>query len=333
MDNCEQSFINAITKGFQRSPKQINKLHESDAELVQLFPNGPLLAITIDSLVEEIETGLYDDPELIGWMMVMASASDLAAVGAMPIGLLVSETFLKDLEPQYLEKLQNAIAEASRVTGLYVLGGDSNFASSMQFSTVALGTVPQNKIITRKGSRPGDILMSTGPLGSGNLYAYEKCIQKVRPSEYRPYARLNEGQIVRQVASGCIDTSDGLFSALDDLGFLNGVGFDITAPIEQLLHKAIMKKELEIPLWSFLAGHHGEYELVFTVPKENRERLLVESEKIGFTPVQLGYITDTQKIVMNGLSIPIGAVRQTWQDAKGDIEYYIKKLIQAGDYE
>lgn len=82
----ENNFFARLTSSFQRSPQQINHLNESDSELLRL-DNDSILAITTDCIVEEIETGLYDDPYLIGWMLVVVNLSDLAAVGARPLGL------------------------------------------------------------------------------------------------------------------------------------------------------------------------------------------------------------------------------------------------------
>ena len=89
----ENSSIKNLVKIFSRSPLQQNRLHESDAELINLPGTNITLAITMDSIVEEIEAGLYTDPYLIGWMTVMVNASDLAAVGAKPLGILINEHF------------------------------------------------------------------------------------------------------------------------------------------------------------------------------------------------------------------------------------------------
>ncbi len=62
-------------------PIQINKLQESDSELLNInILENDQLAVTTDSIVEEIEMGIYKDPYLIGWMTVMVNMSDLAAV-------------------------------------------------------------------------------------------------------------------------------------------------------------------------------------------------------------------------------------------------------------
>jgi len=63
----ENNLINSLITNFPRSEHQINKVHETDAELLTLG-NRSVLAITTDSIAEEIETGLYKDPYLTGWM-------------------------------------------------------------------------------------------------------------------------------------------------------------------------------------------------------------------------------------------------------------------------
>jgi len=107
----ENLLIKKLTKGFRRSGRQINALNESDSELVILDNNsGNYLAVTMDSLSEEISSGLYDDPYLIGWMIVMINLSDLAAVGAEPVGILLSEIF-----QLYLNLVQNIVSNISRM--------------------------------------------------------------------------------------------------------------------------------------------------------------------------------------------------------------------------
>src|SRR3990170_7954855 len=109
-----------MARGFPRSPLQYNKLQESDSELVRLPGGNSLLAVTTDGVVEEIESGLYDDPYLIGWMTVIVNASDLAAVGAEPLGILINENLPQDLASEFTAELQRGIRDACAAAGLYV---------------------------------------------------------------------------------------------------------------------------------------------------------------------------------------------------------------------
>jgi len=120
----ENKIINNLISGFERCPHQLNKPHESDAEIIQ-FENMQL-AVTTDSISEEISRGLYDDPYLIGWMIVTVNISDLAAVGATPIGILISEIIPNDFSDEKLQLMQKGISDACQEYNTFVLGGDTN---------------------------------------------------------------------------------------------------------------------------------------------------------------------------------------------------------------
>ncbi len=144
----ENKFLKNLVKDFPRSPKQINQFLEADAELIPIG-NGHILAITADIIVEEIDQGIYHTPYLVGWMTVVANLSDLAAVGAEPLGILLQQSLPKDASSEFVEELQSGIAEACHKFGTFVLGGDTNTASSRQSGAVALGMIFNEKIILR----------------------------------------------------------------------------------------------------------------------------------------------------------------------------------------
>ena len=60
-------------------------------------------------------------------MSVIVNMSDLAAVGASPIGIVISQILSKDFSDDFLLKLQNGINDACKKCGTFVLGGDTNF--------------------------------------------------------------------------------------------------------------------------------------------------------------------------------------------------------------
>ena len=142
----ESAFIERLTRRLPRSPLQLNGLQETDAYLLRVPAVGLVLALTTDWVVEEIESGLYSDPYLIGWMTVTVNASDLAAVGAEPIGLLLNETLPPDTAPEFIERLQEGIREACSASGLYVLGGDTNISTRLELGGSALGLISDRAI-------------------------------------------------------------------------------------------------------------------------------------------------------------------------------------------
>jgi thiamine-monophosphate kinase len=271
---CDGEVVTTRVRGFTRSPLQMNQLHESDTELLRLPGTELVLAVTTDAIVEEIEQGLYEDPYQIGWMTITVSASDLAASAADPMGVLVTETLPSGGDSEFLNELQRGIRDACDFYSLPLLGGDTNFSSRVATCAVALGTVPSGSVLTRRGCRPNDLLFTSGPLGLGSSYALRKLAgdghDPVPAAEFLPKARLAESRVLRRQASAAMDTSDGMIATVDQLMRLNNVGFEIELPVERFLHQgsAYMAECAEIPTWMMLAGPHGEFELLFTVPPQ-----------------------------------------------------------------
>jgi thiamine-monophosphate kinase len=262
----ENTFIQQFTKTFSRSPHQINGLHESDAELLQHESlGGEVLAITVDGLADEIQAGLYDDPYIIGWTAVNASLSDLAAVGASPLGILLQLQLPPDMSAAELQALSAGVREACDHHRTYLLGGDTNRGRQLDVSVTALGRC--RRPMLRKGCQPGDWLFCSGPMGYGSAYAFAKIFLQQQLA-YRPLARLDAGLLIADYASSCIDSSDGLFPALAQLCETNPWGFVIETPLQDLLEPtaAALAAAHDIADWMLLAGPHGEYELVFTIP-------------------------------------------------------------------
>jgi thiamine-monophosphate kinase len=331
----ENQFIGKLTEQFPRSPFQKNRTHESDAEIVR-FSTDPdtLVAITTDSIVEEIALGLYSDPYLIGWMTVMVNMSDLAAVGAQPLGILVSEVLPTEFPKPSLALLQQGIQDACDACGTFVLGGDTNFGGQLILTGCALGAVKDKRHLSRIGCKPGDVLYSTGVLGIGNALALSKFAGSAKVDvEYKPTARLKEGKSLLGVASACMDTSDGVIATLDQLMRLNNVGFDLDEDWElNLLPRGKeLAESLGIPSWLLLAGQHGEFELLFTVAKERENELLRSAEKDHWHPVRLGIVTEEPEILLPlyGQSVPLDTakIRNLASQVNGDIENHINQLI------
>ena len=156
----ENNILKTITASFDRSPNQRNKLLESDAEIISL-KNGTYLAATVDNIVEEIATGLYSDPYLIGWMAVMSSISDLSAVGASPLGLLLTENIPSEYPADKLALIQKGIHDACSISGTYVIGGDTNNSGELQLGATAIGIIenePKLNIMNKLSKRLSDII-------------------------------------------------------------------------------------------------------------------------------------------------------------------------------
>lgn len=310
-DIIENKLINELTKSFSRSPFQLNKIHETDAEIIHLNDSPYDLAITIDTISEEIKTGLYSDPYQIGWMSVMVNMSDLAAVGASPIGIVISQIFTKEISNEFLEKLQQGINDACAKCGTFVLGGDTNFGDKLVISGCAIGIINKEKYLKRVGCKPGDKIYVSGMIGGGNAYAAQKLLlqnskvdSRLRGNDiltFNTSAKLEWRNILLKHSTSCIDTSDGVLSSLDQLMRINNVGFKFRNDWNETLDlssKHVFAKN-NFPLWLLLAGEHGEFELIFSIPKESQVDFLTEAKQLNLTPIYLADIIEESEIKIN----------------------------------
>jgi len=331
----EMSFIKNLAGKFPRHPKQLNQLYEADAEILD-FKNGlaDYLVFKCDGIHEEIRAKLYEDPYLIGWMAVTVTISDLAAVGSDPLGILISLQLPKDSNESWIQKFQQGVNEACAVYDTKILGGDTNFDSNISVATTGIGTIEKTLPLLRKNINPGDFLYATAPLGKGNAFAYSRFFDSSLKLSYQPVARLKESKLIRKYAGACIDTSDGLFPALSILGELNNTGLKFSGPLEDILsgETANICNTASIPAWFFLAGPHGEYELLFTIPPSIKEEFEKELANEEWHPVLLGEITAER-----GLEFFIGkthvhcnpsAIANMFGEAEGNILHYFQMLNQ-----
>ncbi len=367
-DIIENKIINDLTKSFIRSPKQLNKVHETDAEIIELENSPYNLAITIDTISEEIKTGLYSDPYQIGWMSVMVNMSDLAAVGASPIGIVVSQILPKEISKENLDKIQNGINDACKKCGTFVLGGDTNFGDELIISGCAIGTVEKGNHLKRVGCKTGDKIYLTGIVGNGNAFAAQKLFfqdselsfrsslrernlksnksDRFLPSvemtskngngllEFFPSAKLEWRNILIEYSSSCIDTSDGVLSSLDQLMRLNNIGFRFRNDWHETLDPSSkhLFAKYNFPFWLLLAGEHGEFELLFSIPEENEAEFLNEADRLNLNPVYLAYAISEQNIKINlydkEQTLDSGKIRNLAFEKDFSPAKYMQKLME-----
>jgi len=334
----ETAKIDLLVKNFAQAPHKIGQTHEADAEIIDLGNECPnYLAITTDALVEEVSSGLYDDPYLIGWMLAMSNFSDLAAVGADPLGLLLSVSYPSNGNDRFAGQFARGVSKACEKLGTFVLGGDTNHGQDFLFSGTAVGLVPKQSVLTRKGAKVNDRLYLTHLAGLGNVFAFLKLSRMnalVPGSLYKPIARIREGRLLRGFASCCMDTSDGVLHTVDTLMRLNSCRFTLSNDWARICHPMACRicRIKNIPPWLVLAGLHGEFELVFTVSPQREQAFLEAAGKIGWIPVLIGDVCEGRGIAIqnSGRFIPIDttAIRNLSEHTGPDVHSYIDRLIQ-----
>ena len=134
------------------------------------FPGGGPLVASVDSVVEGVHVDLsISSPADVGWKALMGALSDLAAVGATPVGALVALCVPGGSGQGDLAlAVMAGVAEASVVVGCPVVGGDVSEAGELAVAVTVLGTTETGgpPPVGRTGARPGDIVLVTGPCGA-----------------------------------------------------------------------------------------------------------------------------------------------------------------------
>lgn len=326
---AENRLLSRWATMLPRGPSSTNAVHESDCELVQLH-DGQLLALTIDSVDEEVRTGLYRESRTVGRLAVVASLSDLAAVGADPLGLLLSVSL--DDEESTQREVGAGVAEACERAGTFVLGGDTSEGSALVVSCVGAGMVPCAGVMRRVGMRAGDLLFASGRLGAGAALGAVRWLSAsvdFAESAFHPEPRLVHGRALRGVATACMDTSDGLVATLDQLARLNRVAIRVEAPLDSLLEPtaARVMREQRLGALPLLSAHHGEFELVFSVPEERVPTLRSRARALGWSPVWLGHVEAGEGLWMNDKSIDGAAIRNLSRSTK-EVARYVRALLE-----
>lgn len=230
----ERAQLKQLLKDTPRSPKQLNKLFTSDVEILKT-PSG-YLAISTDSLSQEIAIQLYRSHFLQGWMAVMNSVSDLAASGTEPLGLVMSTEWARGSRSSERAEIQRGINAALRKAKVALLGGDQGTTHQHHVLTSTILGQSKQRPLDRLGIRPGDLLFlaQPGKLGIGPALALRYLDRnpgaRAWESLFRPSPSCQLMQQARTHAVASIDTSDGLFTSLAILSELNRVGFEFQPP-------------------------------------------------------------------------------------------------------
>lgn len=190
----------------------------------------PDLVWTIDEQVEDVhfrrELLTLED---IGWRSLMSAASDVCAMGAEPWCALAAVVLPKSFSDDELERLARGQAEAGRVLGAPIVGGNLSRGEKISIATTVVGktTAP----ILRTGALANDGLWLAGNVGlaAAGLRALEAKIDAADAiaAWRRPLARVAAGQAMQGKAHAAIDISDGLALDLSRMG--GGVAMVIDA--------------------------------------------------------------------------------------------------------
>lgn len=230
--------------------------------------NDTNLISTCDMLIESKHFPKGMSYFQMGFKSVTVNVSDLAAMGAQPLGFLLSIALPKDLAIDNFKQIIKGVIDACSYYNIPLIGGDTNEASEIIISGTALGLC--DNPMMKNTARNGDLICLTGDIGMAALGFNLNGDNIYTKKSLEPYARLNEGQIIKKAgATSATDITDGLASELyemkpDSLGFMI---YEEKLEISDEFKK--MSADLGLDYLDLLLHVGEDFELVFTISKGN----------------------------------------------------------------
>ena len=272
---------------------------------------GEEIAITSDMLVEGRHFFAHANPEQLGYKALAVNLSDLAAMGAKPIGFTLSIA-LPEVNSSWLEAFAKGLFGIAQHYSCPLIGGDTT-AGPLTISITAFGSIPSGKAIRRSGAKVDDDIWVSGTLGDARLtlaaLRHEINVSKddlnsIEHRMHQPTPRIELGGALRGLANAALDVSDGLLGDLKHI--LNQSQVDAEIELSALPKSTILEKQTVEIQNQFAACGGDDYEICFTAPTTHRDTINQLSKSLKLPLTRIGQITpkknSTPKIkVINGL--------------------------------
>ncbi len=269
------------------------------SEDVEFFKIGKTKFVTkVDTLVESTDIPLGMKLQDAARKSVVACVSDFASKGVKPQYGMISVTIPKKFSKQKIKELAIGLGKASKEFGFRFVGGDTNEGKELVIHVSLFGST--KKIVTRKGAKTNDIIITTGSFGYssaglkiilGKKKAAAKFSKKAKKTVYRPVPRLKFGISNSKFFSSSMDSSDGLSSTLHEMSKQSKKKFVLTKlPTNQDVFEFAKNNRMD-PLDLILNGGE-EYEIVATVNPSNLAKVRKNSKVQKVLLYEIGYVTD-----------------------------------------
>ena len=281
-----------------------------DAAILDI-PEGKSLVVTTDVLVDGVHfSDQTTSAEDVGWRAAAANLSDIAAMGASPLGITVGLSLPGTVAVSWVEQLYQGLVNCLKPYQTPILGGDICRSSVISLSITAIGAVSPTRAIHRSQAQPGQVIVVTGYHGSSraglelllNPHLGENLSSKAKKelilSHQRPQARLDVLKhlwpIVQNTTVTGMDSSDGLGDALVQICQSSGVG----AVIErQLIPRSPALMALVPPdqalEWALYGGE--DFELVLCLSPKAAKQLV---QQLGEGAAMIGEVTPGHQVAL-----------------------------------
>lgn len=240
---------------------------------------GEQLAVSTDTLVIGVHFPHTCDAFLLGQRALAVSTSDLAAMGASPIGFTLALT-LPQADADWLQAFAAGLNQMAQACAMRLIGGDTT-RGPLSLTLTVFGRVPAGQALTRAGAQVGDLLCVGGALGDAaaalplvlEQRTAEPAIAEPLLARYwSPQPQLAFGQALRGKATAALDISDGLLADCAHIALASNVALHIER--ERLPLSAAVSSWLDQEkAWDCALSGGDDYVLAFTLPQQHLAQL------------------------------------------------------------
>ena len=279
-----------------------------DCALLQPAP-GQQLAVSCDMLVEGRHFFADVDAAALGHKALAVNLSDLAAMGAEPLGFTLALALppARAQDAPWLDALSDGLLALARAHACPLVGGDTT-AGPLNLCITVFGQLPAGQALRRDGARAGDELWVSGTLGDarlalqalrGDIDLPPAALAAARARLERPTPRLALGRTLRGIARSAIDLSDGLAGDVGHILAASRVGacIDLDAASNLIAARACLagaNAPFDQNFWrrTVLAGG-DDYELAFTAPAAAHHAVRAAAQAAATPVTRIGRIEAT----------------------------------------
>jgi thiamine-monophosphate kinase len=275
----EFNLIEKYLANRQNQRKDVDLALGDDCALVQP-PENARIAISTDTLVAGTHFLPDAKPEWVAHKALASNLSDLAAMGATPAWVSMALT-MPEPDESWLEPFCDSFFALADYYSVQLIGGDTT-KGPLSITLTVQGFVPRDRALCRDGAKVGDWIYVTGNLGESKAgldiildqsNRDKPFADKLEQRHYMSTPRILAGQSLLNLASACVDISDGLLADLSHILHRSDVGavLNIDAlPVSEALTAFCGSHEQALK-YALTSGE--EYELCFTVPEAYKNML------------------------------------------------------------
>ena len=291
------SEFDLIKKYFQRQrPGKAVLGIGDDCALLQPAP-GRQLAISTDMLVEDRHFFAGADPRLLGHKSLAVNLSDLAAMGARPVGFTLALA-LPAADPVWLEGFSGGLFALADAFECELIGGDTT-KGPLNICITVFGEIEAGHALRRDAAKVGDDIWISGTLGDARLalagYWKEVALDPAAHAQaaermHAPSPRVALGLALARapIAHAALDISDGLVGDLGHILAASRVG--ATLDVDLLPAGPVLARQDRDLRRRFTAAGGDDYELCFTAPLDQRAAVLAAALDAGTPVTRVGRI-------------------------------------------